>query len=232
VLAVSGVTGRVWTDGMNYSNRVWALNQQTQNSINSIITSGIARGQSAVSMAKDLTSFLVNPTLTAGTTWTTAITKSVSGRGTVNYNALRLARSEINNTYREALIESNEASPITLCVHWNLSVSHKIRDICDVWAGVDQYGFGGGNYPAAQTPIDHPNGRCYLTDVLNEISQWGKPKQTNYQSKNISDEKIVSLLGKDAKDGAKNAAVKAFKNMNSLLNSNSNSNNKLYKKAS
>lgn len=225
--AVSNVTGRLWLDGMNFSDRVWVLNTYAQNSINDILTAGIARGQSAVDLSKSLQEFLLNPTLTSGTTWTTAIKPSVSGRGTINYNALRLARTEINNTYRETLILSNEANPITLCVHWNLSVSHKIRDICDVFAYTDQYGYGAGNFPPSETPIDHPNGKCYLTEVLRDKSLWNTPKQFNYNRKNISSETIKETLGTDAKQYEVNAAIKAYSNNNKLIDKNTNT----YRKA-
>jgi hypothetical protein len=226
VLAVQNVISRVWADGLNFSDRIWTINEYSSKAINDIITSGISRGQSAVNMSKDLRAFLVDPALTPGTTWTTAIKPSTSGRGSIHYNALRLARSEINNAYRESLALSNEANPITAGVRYNLSGSHKIKDICDVWAKLDQYGMGAGNYPADKVPLDHPNGLCYYTDIVRPANEWGEPKQT-HKLRGASQAEVVSFIDVDATEVQKKAAYAQFKNMNKLFSSG----NKKYRKA-
>jgi hypothetical protein len=224
--ATLNTVGRLWLDGNNFSDRIWAMNSYAQKSIDQIITAGIARGQSAVNLSRDLQEFLLEPMLTPGTTWTTAIKPSISGRGTVHYNALRLARTEINNSYREALILANQANPIVLGVKWNVSASHTDYDICDVWATIDQYGMGPGVYPAGMTPIDHPNGKCYLTEVLRPANEWDEPKP-EFDKQDLSQDEILAALGSDATDGLKNATLSAYNSINELLAQNAD----LYKKA-
>lgn len=213
--AVKTVTGRVYSDGRNFSDRIWRISLFANDGVEKILTAGVSRGESAVNMSKELRQFLLNPELTDGTTWTTAIRKSVSGQGTIHYNALRLARTEINNAYREALVQSNDASPIMLGMKWNLSKTHSIPDICDVWADGDMFGIGKGVYPPSGVPIDHPNGRCFLTEVMRAQNQWMQPKQ-EYSMLDLSDSEILQPLAK-AKEYQRTAALKTFNAVNDLL---------------
>ncbi len=221
-LAVNNVINRVWLDGRNFSDRIWELNNYTSNAVNEIISSGIARGQSATRMAKDLQDFLLEPAITDNLSYTMAGLKSVTGRGTVNYNALRLAATEINNSYRESLAIANDVNPITDGLLWNLSQRHiqsGYYDVCNIWATVDGYGKGKGVFPADKVPIDHPGGRCFLTEVLREVSQWGKPKP-EYSLRDLSDKEILSAFeGKeDMSKAQKIAALDMFESTNVLVN--------------
>jgi len=156
----------------------------------------------------------VNPEVTKGTAWTTGAKKSKAGRGTINYNALRLARTEINNSYRETLIQGNARNPITKGVKWNLSDTHPFPDVCDLFAGIDSFGLGVGVYPAMATPIDHPNGLCFLTEELRSISEWKKPKP-EYQRIKLSKAQILKKLSR--KDLSESQIDGAYKMFNSSL---------------
>ena len=61
---------------------------------------------------------------------------------------------------------SAERAPWVDGVKWNLSASHPKPDICDDWATQDSDGLGAGCYLPRNAPVDHPNGLCFLTDVL------------------------------------------------------------------
>ena len=84
-----------YNDGFNLSDRVWRIQEYTQKGILDITIQGIMTGISAVELAKQLEGFLFK----RGPAWTTGIKRSVTGKGTVAYNALRLARTEINQAY-------------------------------------------------------------------------------------------------------------------------------------
>ncbi len=166
-----------YENGSNYSRQIFQAGVLARNGINDIIVSGVARGQSAVEMSKELRRFMVDPEISEGTSWTTGVRKSVTGRGTIHYNALRLARSTINNVYRETMVESNSRSPVTKGVKWNLSASHPRPDICNLWASLNSYGFEAGGYPANAAPIEHPNGFCFFTDILRPPKEWNNEKE-------------------------------------------------------
>lgn len=229
VNAVKNVVSRVWTDDKVFSDRIWRLNRIAKSGINDILSTGVVKGTSAVEISKQLKQYLLDPEITPNVSWTTAVKPSVRGKGTIHYNALRLARTEINNSYRETLIEANKENPITLGIRWNLSKSHPVKDICDIWAESDLYGLGAGIYPPHASPIDHPNGLCYITDVLRPANQWSMPKQKFFAIRNLDKSEILSPLI-NMSPGQQNAAWVAYNKVQSMI---TNFNNQqLFKKAS
>ena len=167
-----------YNDGFKLSDRVWRIQQYTQKGILDITTQGIMSGISAVELAKQVEGFL----LKRGPAWTTGIKPSVTGRGTVAYNALRLARTEINQAYHWAQKEMAVNNPMLIGQKWNLSNSHPTNwppsaaymgypEICDYRAHHDHHGLGEGVFPPGEAPPDHPNGLCYLTDVWKPVEE-------------------------------------------------------------
>jgi len=216
--AVANEIHRIYPDGRSFSQRIWRLDRTSRRGVNQIITKGIARGQSAVKMSRELRRYLYDPSLQPGTTWTTHATKSVTGRGTIHYNALRLAATEINNAYRESMALLNGRSPVTYGLKWHLSASHPILDICDVWADSDLYGMGPGVYPSAAIPIDHPGGKCYFTDVLRPANQWSMPKPEPAVRLHARESILAPLSSKKGvTPGMLNAAWKVYQNTQDLV---------------
>lgn len=167
-----------YNDGFNLSDRVWRIQEYTQKGILDITIQGIMTGISAVELAKQVEGFL----LKRGPAWTTGIKRSVTGRGTVAYNALRLARTEINQAYHWAQKEMAKENPLIIGQKWNLSNSHPTDwppsaaymgypEICDYRANHDHHGLGEGVFPPGEAPPDHPNGLCYLTDVWKPVEE-------------------------------------------------------------
>lgn len=153
-----------WEDGFKLSDRIWSTDKTLRTNLNSMIEQCVNQGLSAVEFSRAVEEYLTLP----GPKWTTAIKPSVTGRGSVKYNALRLARTETNQGYYRAQELSAQNSVIVRGVKWNLSRSHPKKDICDIWATQDLYGLGPGVYKPGTTPTEHPNGFCYKTDVLYE----------------------------------------------------------------
>lgn len=211
VEALYNVINRTWGDNLKFSDRVWKNTRHAKNSINLILSAGIARGQSAGSMSKELKRFLVDYKLKPGETWHD-IKNSVTKRGSLNYNAKRLAITEINNSYRETQILHSKKSPIVLGLKWNLASSHPIPDVCDVYAEQDLFGLGAGVYQGGAVPIDHPRGFCFLTDVLRPPEDWKKPKEA-LKPRKLSDKEFNKVLEKkNITEGAVKANLKAYKN--------------------
>jgi len=134
IAAVDAVWTRIGPDGLTLSKRIWNVSKHTYRRVDGIVLSGIARGQSAVNMAKELQQDILgiksNLQIPESQRWTTGISKSVRGRGTIHYNALRLARTEIGNAYHEADIMGAMKSLVTGGVRWNLSIQHARYDVC------------------------------------------------------------------------------------------------------
>lgn len=98
----------------------------------------------------------------------------LSGLRTIEYDARRIALSEVNNAMREANAVAMQASPIVAAMKWQLSGNHGIPDECDALATTDEHGFGPGYYPPDKWPeAPHPQCGCYAGDVIfHDVSEW------------------------------------------------------------
>ncbi len=164
-----------WSDGHTLSDRVWNHGSQVNDNLQSMIQHSVNEGKSAVEFSRAVEQYLKEP----GPKWTTGILPAKTDRGSVKYNALRLARTETNQAYHRAQRIGDKKSPMVKGTRWNLSASHPIdwppsaaymgyAEICEYYAEHDHAGLGPGVFPAGETPFDHPNGLCWLSSVLPE----------------------------------------------------------------
>lgn len=151
-----------WVDGWTLSDRIWTTDKTLRQNLHDMIEQCVNEGRSAVEFSRAVEEYLKEP----GPAWTTAIRPSVTGKGSIKYNALRLARTETNNAYKVSHALGAKNSTIVKGVKWNLSGSHPKEDICDEWATQDLYGLGPGVYPIDKVPPGHVQCLCYLTDEL------------------------------------------------------------------
>ena len=169
---------RRWVDGRALNDRIWETDRALRKNLHGMIEQCIDEGLSAVEFSRAVEQYLLKP----GPAWTTKITPSVTGRGSIKYNALRLARTETNNAYRLAHSLGAQNSSIVKGIKWNLSHSHPEPDICDEWATQDLYGLGPGVYPPDKLPPGHPNCLCYLTDILLQGEELVRALEEKYQT--------------------------------------------------
>lgn len=160
--------------GKVFADSIWEIEEGMRRMLSQTVAKGIAQGKSAFDIAKDIEPYLRMDSAS----WarykreTDEIVKGVRmRRSRISYEATRLARTEINHAYREANYMAAERAPWVKGVRWRLSGSHRIYDICDIWAYRDRFGLGRGIYPPMETPRDHPNGLCYTTNELVPISE-------------------------------------------------------------
>jgi hypothetical protein len=143
--AAAAFTNRAAT-GFNLSDRVWKLTNQTRESLNLILESGVLNGRSAGEMARDLKQYLKQPDRQFRRLLN-ADGKLILSNPAKNYhpgqgvyrssyqNALRLSRNEVNLAYRTNDFERRKEMPFVMGQEVNLSGSHPTRDICDHLAG-------------------------------------------------------------------------------------------------
>ncbi|MFW6030613.1 MAG: hypothetical protein ACOCRO_10260 [Halanaerobiales bacterium] len=92
--------------------------------------------------------------------------------------------NELNNNYHKKQIKSSSNSTIVKGIKWNLSNSHKEKDVCDKYATQNLYGLGPGVYPPDKVPERHDGCICYLTDVLYEGEELINRIKQKYSSNN------------------------------------------------
>ena len=172
---------RVYGDGFKLSQRIWRLDQESLERIRQVVYQGVADGSSAWQVAGQL-----EGVLGAGADcprWTRSrlyrLTKSdiASGDRTglysgdecdaqgVSYNALRLARNEIQIAHHRATDEIMGRIPWIEKEQVMLSPAHPETDICDDVVGAGERGEG--IYPKGEILLPlHVQCLCYKVAVL------------------------------------------------------------------
>jgi len=156
-------------NGMNLSDRVWNLTRQVKDQIELTLANGINEGTGAKTLARELKQNLLEPDRlfrrVRNKQGELVLSKPASeyhpGRGVYRSsvkNAQRLARTEINMSYRSADFERRNSLPFVKGIRVFLSGSHRIYDICDVAQG---------DYPKEfQFTGWHPNCMCQTESIL------------------------------------------------------------------
>jgi len=186
-LLLDAAQRRVYSDGLQLSNRIWRMDQTSRQGIDRVISLAISEGKSAWDTAEMLEQYLgANqgcPRWTEERLYT--LTKSdiarknrlglvtgkdCAGQG-VSYNALRLARTEIQAIHHMATRQQFENMPWVEKEKINLSPAHAGYDECDDVAegGED----GDGVYPLGEIILPlHPNCLCFATAVLMDSDEF------------------------------------------------------------
>lgn len=183
---LNAASEHLYGDSLNLSARVWNIDREARDGIANVILRGVTNQSSAWDIAKELEQFLGanedcprwTSTRLYGRTKTqiaqgdTAglVSHPCDGRG-VSYNALRLARTELQKAHALATDKIMAAQPWVEKEQVHLSEAHPEPDICDDVAhgGED----GKGIYPKGEQELPfHPNCLCYKTAVLMDEKQF------------------------------------------------------------
>lgn len=153
---VKAAYDRIWTDGLKLSDRIWLLDKRTKREIERIVLDEIIAGRPASSrVLEHRLNKLLNPDRRA------IITK-LHGRR-VQFDAVRLLRTERTITFREADRMASLSNPGLIGIQW-----HTSGDACATCEGLASHdsGLGPGVYKPEDLPANpHPHCECYTTDV-------------------------------------------------------------------
>jgi hypothetical protein len=174
-------------DSQNLSGRIWNVESGGRDAINRVIMQGVSDGDSAWNISKKLEQFLgagqdcprwtstrlygrTASDKSAGDTTGLLSGHDCDGRG-VSYNALRLARTEIQKAHALATDKVMAAQPWVEMEKCHLSAAHPEPDECDdIVQGGDK---NDGVYPVGtiEYPL-HPHCFCYKTAVMMDETQF------------------------------------------------------------
>ena len=156
------------TDGVTVGDRIKTVQGEALKTLRDILTVGIKEGKSAKQIASDLDNFLkpsddkswVGPFDWFRKRFGYKVNKVPAGKpaGSVYFNSIRIARTEINHTYRQSTVILHKDKPWVKGYIWNLSPSHPQRDICDDWAADSPY-----KDEREVLALGHPYCMCYIT---------------------------------------------------------------------
>lgn len=155
--------------GLSLSDRVWKVTNQTRDSINHVLESGIFNGRPAADMARDIQQYLKEPNRRFRRI-RNAEGKLILSNPAKNYhpgqgvyrssyqNALRVTRNEVNIAYRSNDFERRKNMPFVMGQLIQLSAAHSQPCICESLTG---------RYPADFKFVGwHPNCLCFSTAIL------------------------------------------------------------------
>jgi len=212
----------LYGDGLNLSGRIWRLDREARDGMNTLISAAIADGSSAWDLARNLEQFLgadadcprwtstrlykrSKSQIAAGDMTGLITNPNCDGQG-VSYNALRLARTEIQKAHALATDKVLMNSPWVEKEQVNLSAQHPEPDICDEIVAKGEKGEGVYEVGEIELPL-HPNCLCYKTAVLmdedkfiGDLNAWvkGDPSTTpggSAQDFGAAMDKYAQLIG-------------------------------------
>lgn len=173
---------KVAEDGLSLSDRIWRDAATFKRTMENTIARNIQMGRSTKSLGKQFLQFAEQQPVQLSKEMKAfvsqlapedaqkAIQRYVKKK--LDYNATRVARTEIQRAYRESYLEQAKKLPFVQGVKWNRSRSEYDCSICHNLATRDLYNLGPGIYPADKIPvIPHPHCRCYYSTALMPLNE-------------------------------------------------------------
>lgn len=152
------ISGGFYKDGKGLNERVWFNEKKTNAEFDYILQKGLLEKKSIYELANDLASY-VNPKVQND--WQFKKIYPGVGNKKIEYNSFRLAVTSISHAYQLSLKKSCKANPFVDKIEWHTSNSH--RGPCEVCRSRE-----GKKYNPDELPLDHPNGICYFTPVIDK----------------------------------------------------------------
>lgn len=187
--ALLDVINFVAADGLQLSDRIWRIDQQTRDVIRNSLEQAIIRGDSATRAARDFIQRDLQVPIDLQRKIGAAQAHKIAqqtGAALINgesplYHAKRLFRTEINRVHGEAYMASAFESEDVIGTKFLLSPNHPKTDICDMHAAVNRYGLGKGVYPKDRNPWPaHPNTLSFTVVVFaDEVTQADRDGKEN-----------------------------------------------------
>jgi len=198
--AASYIT-RTGKDGLKLSDRIWKTNAQWRQATQQVVQTAVIAGQPPVQVARQIEQYLqpgVNVPYKAATAKRLKVPKDTS------MPAMRVARTEMQNSFHEGTISSHSSMPSYLGIRWHIAsaLGHE-TDICDTYAAQ-------GFFPKGTEPLK-PHPHCFCTavpvhkdadEVLDDLDEWlakpsSHPELEAYyaQIKPLLDVEIASVAG-------------------------------------
>jgi hypothetical protein len=183
---VSSLVSRIYRDGYSYSQRIWKVGESYQNTVKKIMAEGLAQGRPLEKIAGDLTAYVKEGRQGIARRWG-EFKEGVAGFRSripmrIDYNALRLVRSELYSSMQVAARWQGIINPGTTGEYnWK-------RTNADNWDCDCQELSDGSPYTADNLPdYPHPHCACMVIPILmprsefiNDMKDWGNGGDVPY----------------------------------------------------
>lgn len=150
---IESMLRRMLGEKRSLSQKVYSAKTISAGWVDRAVAQGLASGASAADMAKTVKGLILPST-----------------PGGVTYAAMRLSRTEINDVYHAQTIDENRSKPWNTGMKWNNSKSHKVPDLCDQYATLND-----GVFELDEVPKKpHPQCFCYCTPVTLSVDEFNE----------------------------------------------------------
>lgn len=184
--------------GVDLSQRIWNSVEPFKKEVEQAIGIGIGKGQSAASIAKDIKQYLKEPDKLFrrvrgedGKLHLSAAARNYNpGQGVYRSsfkNAMRVARTETNGSYRTADYERWQKLPFVTGIRIQLSNAHPTRDICDSLVGIYPKDFKFQGW--------HPQCICFATPEMLSDAEYDKMEADILNGRPINPEEFGATRG-------------------------------------
>jgi hypothetical protein len=186
---VSNMVNRIFANGYSFSERIWRVGLDYQNQIKKLVSSGLAAGRDLVDIADDIGVYVKKGRQGLVKRWgdLKAGTRSFLRRirKDLDYNALRLVRSELYASLQSVAIQNGQANPAaTGWYEW-------IRQNNTDWGCDCPDNEANSPYRLNDIPdYPHPNCLCIIQPVLRsredfvkDLERWSEGENVGYLDK-------------------------------------------------
>ncbi|NIU83389.1 MAG: hypothetical protein GWN64_07900 [Candidatus Thorarchaeota archaeon] len=184
---------KTYGDNLKYSTRIWQSSKLFERNIRDVVAEGIARNRDMTTIAKDLETYVrtdrrtlakrfaninQSPRLPGESLedWKARVTTFKSRIPmNVEYNSLRIVRSQIQGAIQDSNIACQSYTPSVQSFDWTLSPAHKVYSICEDIEAANPWTYETFDFP---TP-PHPNCLSYVVfkekprkEFVSDLKRW------------------------------------------------------------
>lgn len=211
------LSGKAYGNNWSFSKALWGMDKKTKEDLEKIVARGLAENKPILDIAKSLEQY-VDPSARKPWDWSKVYPGTTQK---VDYNAQRLARTLIQHSFQNCMVQAQKDNPFCKGIIWHTVGLHgRTCEVCEAREGQ--------TFPVTDLPLDHPNGMCYfepaldrMDDIADRLADWtmGKedPELDNYVVKafNIdptSGQTIAKIdqVKQDTRDAADKLPTKEF----------------------
>lgn len=161
-------------DNKTFDQRIVTLKKASDQMVRKIVARGIVDGRSVNDVARSIENY-IDPTSQSGRRYTRGNGVNYKAvpldrrlpKAAIKYNAVRIARSEIMQTYQRSTGEFYDGKQWNRGFRWKLSNSHRGKDICDINAARTYKTY-------ADVPKRHPQCMCDIQPIPITLDQLAK----------------------------------------------------------
>ena len=153
------LSGQLYGKNWTFSKAIWGAEKKMKEDLEKIVARGLAGNKPIYDIAKDLEKY-VDPSARKPWDWG----KVYPGTSkVVDYNAQRLARTMIQHSFQQSMVQAQFYNPFCKGIMWHSVGIH--GRTCAICMERD-----GKVFLVKDLPLDHPNGLCYFEPVLDDMN--------------------------------------------------------------